>query len=45
MLTYEKIKAYYDGGNWSKEQVGKAVEFEKITAEQYQEIVGEPYAV
>lgn len=28
---------------WSKEQVGTAVECEKITTAQYEEIIGEPY--
>jgi uncharacterized XkdX family phage protein len=45
MLTYEKIKTYYDGGYWTKGQVAKAVEYSKITPSQYEEIVGEPYVV
>jgi uncharacterized XkdX family phage protein len=43
MLTYEKIKGYYDDKLWTKEQVSKAVEFKKITPEQYKEITGEDY--
>lgn len=68
MLTwYEKIEYYHSNRFWTKEQVAKAVEFEKInvseyysitqdktylqqlvseeklTAEEYEQIVGEPY--
>lgn len=43
MLTFEKIKGYYDGGYWTKEQVAAAVTFKKITPAQYEEITGEPY--
>ena len=42
-MNYEKIKEYYDNGFWNKEQVHKAVEKGKITAEQYKEITGEDY--
>ena len=42
-MSYEKIKEYYDNGFWNKEQVHKAVEKGKITAEQYKEITGEEY--
>ena len=40
---FEKIKRYYDEGLWTKAQVRQAVKKGKITAEQYEEIVGEPY--
>jgi uncharacterized XkdX family phage protein len=43
MDWFGMIKRYYDGGFWTKEQVAKAVVLGKITADQYQEIVGEPY--
>lgn len=43
MLTFEKIKGYYDGGYWTKEQVATAVKYNKITAEQYKLITGEDY--
>lgn len=42
-MTYEKIKAYYDEGRWTKGMVRKAVEKGVITASQYQEITHEPY--
>lgn len=42
-MTYEKIKAYYDEGRWTKAMVRKAVEKGIITAEQYEQIVHEPY--
>ncbi|MCK6203926.1 XkdX family protein [Bacillus infantis] len=43
MLTFEKVKEYYDLGFWEKWQVAKAVEFNKITPEQYEEITGDEY--
>lgn len=42
-MTFEKIKAYYDEGRWTKKMVHKAVALGYITAEQYQIITGEPY--
>lgn len=45
MNWYEKIKSYYDRGLWTKEQVKKAVEMNKITQEQYKEITGEDYII
>jgi len=45
MLTFEKIKLYYDAGYWTKDMVKKAVVKGKITAEQYKEITGEDYVV
>ena len=44
-MNYETIKRNYDRGLWNKELVKKAVRQGFITAEQYQEITGEPYAV
>lgn len=41
---FEKIKKYYDDGLWNKEMVRNAVIKGKITAEEYEEITGEPYA-
>ncbi len=42
--NYEKFKGYYEDGLWSKEKlynvVGKRT---GITAEEYEEITGEPY--
>ena len=40
---FEKIKRWYEEGLWTKAMVRNAVKKEKITAEQYEEIVGEPY--
>jgi uncharacterized XkdX family phage protein len=42
---YVLIKDFYEKEYWTKEQVAEAVQFEKITAEQYEEIVGEPFTV
>lgn len=38
----DKIKRWYELGLWTKEQVYKAVP-KLITAEDYEEITGEPY--
>lgn len=40
---FEKIKNWYDSGLWTKAMVRNAVKKGKITAEQYEEIVGEPF--
>ena len=40
---YQKIKKWYQQGLWTKVMVANAVAKGKITAEQYEEIVGEPY--
>lgn len=41
--NFDKVKAYYDGGYWTKERVKNAVVKGWITADEYEEIVGEPY--
>lgn len=41
---YEKVKDYYNHGEWSIEQVKNAVIKKWITAEEYEEITGEPYS-
>ena len=41
---FELVKYYYDSGFWKKKAVKKAVERGWITAEEYAEIVGEPYS-
>lgn len=41
---FEKIKKYYEDHFWTKKMVKNAVIKGKITAEEYEEIVGEPYA-
>jgi hypothetical protein len=40
--NYDKVKSYYDNGLWSKAKVHNAVG-RWITAEEYEEITGEPY--
>lgn len=40
---YEKVKGYYDAGNWSIERVRNAVVKKWITEEEYEEITGETY--
>lgn len=42
---FEKVKRYYDEGLWNKQMVANAVMKAWITAEEYEEIVGEPYPV
>ena len=41
---FEDVKFYYDHRIWSKKTVKLAVKKKWITAEEYAEIVGEPYA-
>ena len=43
IMTFETIKRNYDRKLWNKSMVGLAVKKNVITAEQYQEIVGEAY--
>lgn len=45
MLTFEKIKGYYDKCYWTKEMVGNAVKMNKITEAEYKEITGLDYIV
>lgn len=40
--NFEKVKTYYKRGLWSIERVHNAVG-KWITAEEYEEITGEPY--
>lgn len=40
---YELVKNYYNTGKWGKKAVRNAVIKEWITAEEYEEITGEPY--
>ena len=40
---FKKIKKWYEQGVWTKMMVANAVVKGVITAEQYEEIVGEPY--
>ena len=40
---FDLVKAYYDSGEWKKKAVKNAVKRGWITAEEYAEIVGEPY--
>lgn len=41
---FELVKSYYDSGKWSRKAVRNAVAKSWITAAEYEEIVGEPYA-
>ena len=41
---YAIVKRYYDKGFYSKEDVAKFVTAGKITAEEYEQITGEPLA-
>ena len=41
---YNLVKKYYDNDLWNKEMVRNAVVKHWITAGEYAEIVGEPYA-
>lgn len=40
---YARIKNWYDKGIWTKSMVQNAADKGVITAEEYEEIVGEPY--
>ena len=40
---YYKIKAYYEAGRWSKQQVREVVARGVITAKEYKRITGEEY--
>ena len=42
MSWFDRVKMYYDKGLWSKERVFNVVG-KVITAEEYEEITGEPY--
>ncbi len=41
---FELVKGYYEAGLWKKKAVKNAVVKGWITASEYEEIVGEPYA-
>jgi uncharacterized XkdX family phage protein len=40
---FAKLKEYFDGGLWTKKQIGDAVSKGWITAEEYRGITGEDY--
>ena len=40
---FAKLNEYFDGGRWTKKQIGDAVSSGWITAEEYREITGEDY--
>lgn len=42
---FEEIRQYYETGMWKKKAVRNAVKKGWITAEEYEEITGEVYAV
>lgn len=41
--NFDKVKYYFDEQLWSIYRVGEAVKRGWITAEEYEEITGEPY--
>lgn len=41
--NFEKVKNYYDTGRWDEYRVSEAVKKGWITAEEYEEITGQPY--
>lgn len=41
---YKKVKKYFDNGFWNRQMVHDAVVMGWITAAEYEEITGEPYA-
>lgn len=43
MLTFDRIKRFYNAGLWTKKQVRDAVAFNKITTKEYHLITNEPY--
>lgn len=43
MNWFIRIKGFYDKDLWTKEMVADGVLASRITKEQYEEIVGEPY--
>ncbi len=43
MDWYATIKRLYDRNLWTKQMVGDGVYAGKITPEQYEQIIGEPY--
>lgn len=40
---YAKIKSWYDKGLWTKDMVQNAADKGVITAEEFEEITGDPY--
>lgn len=40
---FKKVKGYYDSGLWNKSKVHDAVFHSWITAEEYEEITGDPF--
>lgn len=44
-MLFNLIKEYYDMGLYTKDQLKVFVQAGMITAQQYQEICGEPYAI
>ena len=41
---FDLVKGYYDTGKWKKRAVKNAVVYGWITAAEYEETTGEPYA-
>lgn len=40
---FDALRIYYKKKYWTKEMIGEAVEYERITADEYKEIIGEDY--
>lgn len=40
---FNQVKGWYDNGHWTARMVANAVVKNWITAEEYEEITGEPY--
>lgn len=43
--NFNKVKRYYEKHFWTKKEVYDAVGAGWITADEYEEIVGEPYTI
>lgn len=43
-ITFDEIKEYYEKGWWTEENVALAVSKNKITSEEYKEIIGKNYS-
>lgn len=44
MNWFQVVKRHYDAGRYDEEAVAVFVQAGKITAEQYEDITGEPYS-
>lgn len=44
-MWFDRILRFYKAGLWTKKMVADGVAYDKITAEQYEQIVGETYII